>query len=132
MKDIGVWESIKSRSQPYTGMQVWEAAGPGYLKFGADDMNIEELGRICENDTIVAALYDKISSSTSSSTCDVLIGGNIVNFTADEDPFGSKVATVHLKYSDINEDRKVTTRLLVGADGANSSVRRMSGISTWG
>ena len=83
MKDIGVWESIKSRSQPYTGMQVWEAAGPGYLKFGADDMNIEELGRICENDTIVAALYDKISSSTSSSTCDVLIGGNIVNFTAD-------------------------------------------------
>ena len=140
MKGIGVWEDIKVRSQPYESMQVWEAAGPGFLKFGADDMNIEELGRICENDTIIAALYEKITSSTfsssssssSSSTCDVLIGANIVKFTTDEDPFGSKLATVHINDGSTGEDRKVTTRLLVGADGANSSIRKMSGITTWG
>ena len=134
MKDIGVWDNIRPRSQPYTDMQVWEANGPGYLKFRADDMDIHELGRICENDTIVAALYEKISSTTSSSTCDVLIGTSVVNFTADPDPFGSKVATVHTKQGNNNTDadRKLTTRLLVGADGANSSIRKMSGISTWG
>ena len=132
MIDIGVWDSIKPRSQPYTDMQVWEANGPGYLKFGANDMDIDELGSICENDTIVAALYERISSNTSTSTCDVLIGANVVNFTADEDPFGSKVATVYLKEDNADQDRKITTRLLVGADGANSSIRKMAGISTWG
>ena len=138
MKGIGVWEDIKTRSQPYKSMQVWEAAGPGFLKFGADDMNMEELGRICENDTIAAALYEKITSSTfsssspSSSTCDVLIGANVVKFTTNEDPFGSKLATVYINDGSTGEDRKVTTRLLVGADGANSSIRKMSGITTWG
>lgn len=63
LKSIGAWELIQQRSHPYTEMQVWESTGPGLVKFHADKMSVDELGRICEDSTIQSAIYQTIKQS---------------------------------------------------------------------
>jgi hypothetical protein len=57
---IGAWKYISDRSHPYNRMQIWEQSGPGLLKFTAEDINVSELGRICEDQTIQSAIYQAI------------------------------------------------------------------------
>ena len=58
---IGAWKYIKDRSQPYSNMQIWEESGPGLLRFSAESMNSNELGRICEDQTIQSAIFKTIA-----------------------------------------------------------------------
>lgn len=60
LERIGAWKYIAERSHPYTNMQVWEQSGPGLVKFSANDINANELGRICEDQTIQSAIYQAI------------------------------------------------------------------------
>jgi 2-octaprenylphenol hydroxylase len=55
LKDIGAWEDIEKRSQPYTSMQIWEYNGPGLVRFNSAQMSVPELGRIVEDVTIQVA-----------------------------------------------------------------------------
>ena len=131
LKKVGAWSGIEKRSQSYNEMQVWEEGGPGFLKFSSSDMGIEELGRICENDTILSSLYDSIERMSSQPTFH--FGSMISNLSVESDnTHGHKLAKVTLQEGSGGPTRVVTTRLLVGADGAMSTVRKLAGITTWG
>lgn len=134
LKETDSWNAIAPRSHPYTSMQVWEAAGPGFFKISASDTNVEELGRICENDTILAALYDSIERSGSS--CDLFYGYAVTSLVSEplsaSTGFSDKVAHATITDSVSGANRTITSRLVVGADGANSAIRKLAGISTWG
>ena len=129
MKDIDAWHLVESRSQSYTNMQVWESGGPGFVKFSAKELGFEELGRICENDTILASLYDVIEKT--GAKVDFHYGCTI-NSLKLEQSFGNKLATVSIADSTNGTIKTFKSRLVIGADGANSLVRKMAGISTWG
>lgn len=60
---LGAWQHISHRSHPYNSMQIWEASGPGLVKFRASDLKKTELGRICEDATIQAGLYKTMETS---------------------------------------------------------------------
>jgi 2-polyprenyl-6-methoxyphenol hydroxylase-like FAD-dependent oxidoreductase len=62
LKDIDAWKYIAPRSQPYSNMQVWETYGPGMVRFSAKDIGVSELGRITEDSTIQAAIYEAIKA----------------------------------------------------------------------
>lgn len=63
LKQIGAWEFVVERSHPYTTMQISESSGPGLVKFRADKMGVEELGRTCEDSTIQSAIFCAIQKS---------------------------------------------------------------------
>lgn len=126
---LGAWKHIAERSQPYSSMQIWEASGPGLVKFRAHEMGRSELGRVAEDATIQAALFQAIADSEH--RVDVLNQSSILEIKS---AASSRMAEVLVKSTagGTESERRISTRLLVGADGANSLVRRLTGIPSWG
>jgi len=119
---IGVWSKLQSLGvSPYQSMYVWDAGGPGKIQFDCSDIGAAQLGYIIENRNIQSALLTGLSTADD---VDIHYLTHITGIQTDTDQI-----TVHL-----NDDRRLSARLLVGADGANSSVRQMAGIDTsgWG
>jgi ubiquinone biosynthesis monooxygenase Coq6 len=52
LREVGAWDSVDSRSQSYTSMQIWDSEGPGFLRFSSSDVFEPELGRIIEDNTL--------------------------------------------------------------------------------
>ncbi|MDN5895629.1 MAG: alpha/beta fold hydrolase, partial [Nocardioides sp.] len=51
LQGLGVWPRVvERRATPYSGMQVWDAAGSGAVNFSADQAGLAVLGHIVEND----------------------------------------------------------------------------------
>lgn len=110
---LGAWQYI-ARKQPYTHMQVWEADGFGNIDFSADEIGIAALGHIIENEQLTSALYQCANTHKNIS---FLLGSSIEHMVYSDDHYQVK----------LDDGSIVSTRLLVGADGANSYVRQQLG-----
>ncbi len=122
---LGAWLHIKAmRSCPYRQMAVWEKLNiPLFGKrsrfnrtlFQASELGEEELGYIVENKVVQQSLHAAMKSSQ-----DV------------ELICPAKIASIltHTEYPQLqlDDDRILSARLLVGADGALSHVRDAAGL----
>lgn len=116
---IGIWSRVvATRACPYRAMRVWDAEGsvegPETLRFDAADFAVAELGFIVENALIQDLLLQELRRSQIEVTFETPI-------TALRP--GSDGVVVELA-----DGRRIDADLVVGADGANSSVRRFAGI----
>ncbi|HBS41126.1 MAG TPA: 2-octaprenyl-3-methyl-6-methoxy-1,4-benzoquinol hydroxylase [Oceanospirillales bacterium] len=115
---IGAWNRIPAdRLSPYRGMHVWDAEGTGSVTFDAADMHAPELGHIVENRETVYALSQALAGRELTRLQDT-----VASFT---DPDENGRLSVTLGSGDT-----LTTRLIIGADGALSGVRQFAGIPT--
>jgi len=124
-EQLDVWKNIKNqRLQAYQNMHVWDKAGLGKLDFSIDDLNDfpknDHLGWIIENKVIRNALWQKaeqdegISFFTQSKLANIAVGESEV-FASFELPADNS----------INDTQPpVIAKLVVGADGANSWLRK--------
>ncbi|MDP2562887.1 FAD-dependent monooxygenase [Psychrobium sp. 1_MG-2023] len=126
---LGAWAHIEqSRHQPYQGMQVWDQDSFGKIAFDASQLKTGavtdgSLGAIVENSIIQAALWQQAEQAS-----------NITLFH----PFHCQSVAMGDKESWLNltgsgEENKsvtqaITTKLVVGADGANSWLRSQADI----
>ncbi len=120
---VGAWDGIAaSRVSPFRDMRVWDAAGFGSIHFDSAALGEPLLGWIIENRVIQFALLERARRLPA---VELFCPAALDAAEALENGFWRVRLT---------DGREFTTRLLVGADGAQSKVRQWAGIATsgWG
>jgi 2-octaprenylphenol hydroxylase len=113
-ENLGVWAGMRAqRIAPVEAMRIWEDGTE--LNFDGADIGEPCLAWIIENSVIVTALSERMRQFAN---IEVLSPARLA--TAQ---FGEERVCVRL-----DDGRELETRLLVGADGADSRVRRAAGI----
>ncbi len=122
LHEAGIWASVrKQRLCPYDSMYVWDGDGNGHIEFRADEAGLNHLGHIVENAVLVRALEAQV---TSDARVHALPAERFAALQREED--GVQVI--------LDSGTELSARLVIGADGANSRVRRQAGIGirSWG
>jgi len=119
LKNLGVWDAMcEYRHAPYTDMVVWDAEGSGEIHFTAQEMGQKFLGYIFEN----IVLAENLCGFVQSLACvDWIAGAQIESFN---------FAETHQPSVTLADGTCITASLIVGADGANSTVRTKAGFET--
>ena len=117
LKRLEVWDEIlASLPQTFERIEVQDEGSSGTISFDAADLGLTHLGRIISNAAITRALHCSLDKEKSVS----LRLGQATTAIASSD----SSVTVTLETGET-----ISTRILIGADGAQSRVREMAGIT---
>jgi len=115
LKQFDVWNYLQQdRANPYTDMHVWDKDSFGDIHFSCGEMGSDALGIIVENQALVNALAEAGEAQSNVQ----LVTAGIERVLA-----GPNQTMLML-----DNDEVLSCRLLVGADGANSFVRKQAGL----
>jgi len=112
---LGAWPDIAKRASCYHGMEVWDKDSFGRIDFDDKSFGFSHLGHIVENAVVHSALWQRAEQC---SDITLLAPAEIQQIA-----WGENDAFLTLK-----DGSMLTTRLVVGADGANSWVRNKADI----
>lgn len=113
-ENIGAWAAMRAQGvAPVEAMRIWEDSS--VLSFDSADIGEPCLAWIIENSVMVAALAARLSQFAN---IEVLSPARVATAQFDEE-------RVRVRLED---GRELQTKLLVGADGADSRVRSAAGI----
>jgi len=114
LQGLGAWPRVQAgRHCGYRQMIVWDGDGTGRIHFDAAELHARSLGTIVENRNIVRALFEALTESDVTLIDGVRVQG------------WSRGEGVQLE-----DGRRLTADLVVGADGAMSRLRQWSGLAT--
>ena len=119
---IGVWPEIFPHIGKYTNISLSDANYSQRVQFETKDLPGEYLGYVAQHNVVLTVLQKHIAH------CDNinwLCPAEVTNVTTNETS-----STVEVKVD--GEQRLITTKLVVGADGAKSHIRTLAGIKTRG
>lgn len=126
LERIGAWPAIaQQRVSPFEQMQVWDAEGTGEIAFDAADVRSNVLGHIVENRVTVAALVNRLRENAN---IQIFQGQPVADLLL-ADP---KTKSPDSKSQQISlaDGTVIYSTLVVAADGANSPLRKMAGLTT--
>lgn len=113
---LGVWPNIiAQRACAYHGMEVWERDSFGRIAFDDQKFGFSHLGHIIENAVIHHALWQRVEQCS-----DVTL---MAPAEVQQVAWGENEAFITLR-----DGAMLTARLVVGADGANSWLRKQADI----
>lgn len=120
LERLGAWDRVAQLgASPYRQMHVWDAVGGGSIHFDSAELGESDLGHIVENRVTQLALWERLE------------GAREVHLLCP-----AKLDDVELTRDaallDLKDGRRISARLLVGADGRDSRVRGRVGITTQG
>jgi 2-polyprenylphenol 6-hydroxylase len=126
LRAIDVWPSVErtGRVARFTGMHVWDSQSSGRLTFDAHNLNRQELGYVVENRVLEEALANRLAQLAAGSS-DALV---LVDDSVRSLDIGKRRNRIHLSSS----SSQLTASLVIGADGANSMVRKAAKLGSWG
>lgn len=115
LKEIGISQSIDESTQ-FSQIEVWDSRGSSRIEFSSKEIGRESLGSVVSNNSLMSELSGIIDSSES------------INFIIGE--ITDIKETAEVVELSLSNGEKLSSKLIVGADGANSLVRRLSSIKT--
>lgn len=104
---------IEVLGSPIRNMRIWEELGTAQLHFSAAELGVESLGRITENDRVVAGFWKRLQDAP----------GVTIHLDAEVASIRSSENSVTIE----GAAGVVCARLLIAADGAASRVRTLTG-----
>jgi len=116
---MGLWEAVAAASTPISNIHVSDKGRFGFSHIDAEEQGVEALGYVVINRVLGEVLQSRLNGL---SGVDVYCPARIVSIE-----LGSEQATATLATD--GGDETLSCKLLVAADGANSVVREMMGIS---
>lgn len=118
LREIGTFQQIPhTKTSDYIGMEVWDYTNTSKIDFNATDILQKNLGYILENREIQKVLWQQTN-----------ITDNIQVFYATIEQIEITEDNAFLTVcQDTNVAKKISSKLIVGADGANSMVRKYMG-----
>ena len=119
---IGVWERILPHIGKYTNISLSDADYPQQVKFEIKDFPGEHLGYVAQHNVVLTVLQEHLAECDNISW---LCPGEVKNVTTGKDS-----STVEVEVN--GEQRLITTKLVIGADGARSHIRNLARIKTRG
>ena len=119
MTSIGAWPAIEgARACPYYQMRVWDGEGTGKIQFDADTTDSNVLGHICENKVVLSALHAVLK--THSERVSLFFGQTLEALQVQ----GSNHQLI------FESGLRLDAGLVIGADGPQSKLRSLAGLST--
>lgn len=117
LHDVGVWQGVVNRRiSAYTHMSVWDGHGSGRVEFDAAEVAQPALGHIVELSALEAALNEQMAAHKN---LVVWRGVKAVAFTHDD-------AAINIE---LDNGERIGARLLIAADGAQSTLRDAAAIA---
>ena len=116
---MGLWPEVVAASTPIHHIHVSDQGRFGFSHIDAEEQKVEALGYVVINRVLGEVLQSRIGKTDE---LDWISPARIVAIRPDDD-------TQHVTVEAQGQKRELQCRLLVAADGANSSVRDMIGIS---
>lgn len=117
---MGLWQEIAGSSTPITSIHVSDRGRFGFSHIDAKEQGVEALGYVVINRTLGEVLQQALDDNDG---LDVICPGKISAVELHPDK-----ASVSIEEPE-GRSRELSCKLLVAADGANSAVRSMVGIS---
>ncbi len=118
LKQLEVWPRVEAmRCAPYRKLETWEWQ-TAHVSFDAASLGLPELGFMVENSVLQRALWERIEQLDIELRCPAMLAH------LQKENGGWRL--------DLCDGEALHTRLVIGADGANSQVRQMAGIGISG
>ncbi len=120
LEKLGAWQHVLSmRARPYSGLSVWEQAD-SRTDFNASDIGLSQLGYFVENRILQLACHQALTHQ------------NELTWYNDA---SIRTITRHKHHNEVvlSDGSQIACRWVIGADGAQSQVRRLVnlGVSGW-
>jgi len=114
LRDIGAWQAVdETRLAPVRAMRIFGDDGASSIAFDAYRAGVPELAWIVEDAALQEALWRDLAGAVTGDPEKIALSAENANVT-------------------LRDGRVLTSRLVVGADGADSFVRRAAGIAAAG
>lgn len=121
LEQLGAWQHVKAmRSAPYRQLETWEEPDSNVI-FDAKSLGLPELGFMVENRVLQLALWQECEKY---SNLDLVCPAKLINLYQPKQQKEWMLA--------LDDGHTLQAKLVVGADGANSQVRKMAGIGSRG
>ncbi|EPI2107360.1 2-octaprenyl-3-methyl-6-methoxy-1,4-benzoquinol hydroxylase [Providencia rettgeri] len=121
LEQLGAWQHVKTmRSAPYRQLETWEEPESNVV-FDAQSLGLPELGFMVENRVLQLALWQECEKY---SNLDLVCPARLINLYQPKSQEEWILA--------LDDGRALQAKLVIGADGANSQVRKMAGIGSRG
>lgn len=117
LENLGAWPGIiQRRASPYSHMHVWDGSGTGKIDFSASSVHAQVLGHIVENRIVQDALLEQLQDTK----IDLFTHSRVENLRRSGSGW----------LMQLEGGTQIHTPLIIAADGANSTVRRLAGCAT--
>ena len=116
-KELNIWNELKKRTTPFKRMFVWDSEGSSPLEFLAEEIKKKELGYVISNNTILKSLNKLIQDSPE------------ITLRQQTELSGINIKEKEISISLLGGEG-VSSKLIIGADGINSTLRKKANIKT--